>query len=115
MYEKGSPVKVTVEIGEQGIKEMEFVGKVVIDGSDFMAVQFDTIIIPKMDIKTAEPIPGDEPLEQILGAERMSGDGVERPTPPRVDNVRFLPVETESPVQKPKKPTQQSSQQQPKK
>lgn len=104
MYEKGSPVKVTVEIGEAGVKELEFVGKVVIDGSDFMAVRFDTIILPKMGIKAAEPIPEDQPLEQVLGTERKVSDGVERPKPPKVDNVRFLPIETESQPQEPSKP-----------
>ena len=117
MYEKGSPIKVTVGIGEAGVKELEFIGTVVVDGSDFMAVKFDTIIIPKMDIKSAEPIPADQPLEQVLGAERMAGDGVERPKPPTVENVRFLPVEPEPKTQKPQQPgkPQQPAAQQPRK
>jgi len=93
MYEKGSSVKVTIDIGENGVKELEFVGKVVIDGSDFMAVQFDTIIIPKMEIKSADPLPEDQSLEDILGAEKDAAGAIERPEPPKVENVRFLPVE----------------------
>ncbi len=104
MYEKGSSVRVTVGIGVDGVTELEFVGKVVIDGSDFMAVQFDTIIIPKMDIKSAEPIPGDQSLEELLGAERMAADGVERPKPPIVENVRFLPPKTEAKTREPQRP-----------
>ena len=38
MYEKGSSIKVAVEIGGSGVKELEFIGKVVIDAVDFMAV-----------------------------------------------------------------------------
>jgi hypothetical protein len=103
MYEKGSSVKVTVCIGEAGVTEMEFVGKVVIDGSDFMAVQFDTIIIPKMDIRSAEPIPDGQSLEQLLGAERMAADGVERPKPPTVEDVRFLSQAPEADAQEPQR------------
>lgn len=54
MYEKGKSVKITVTVGDSGLKELEFVGRVVIDAVDFMAIQFDTLIIPKMEIKSAE-------------------------------------------------------------
>jgi len=102
MYEKGSSVRVTVDIGEAGINELEFVGKVVIDGSDFMAIQFDTIIIPKTEIKGAEPLPEGQDLEQVLGTERKADD-VDRPKPPRVEGVRFLPMEPERKKQAPPK------------
>jgi hypothetical protein len=102
MYEDGSLIKIVVEVGEDGLKELEFVGRVVVDGSDFMAIQFDTLIIPKSEIKSADPIPEDKKLEDILGAEK-EGVGVERPAPPKVDNVRFLPQEPEKPKQKPQK------------
>jgi hypothetical protein len=95
MYEKGSSVKITVEVGDSGIKELEFVGRVVIDAVDFMAVQFDTIIIPKMEIKSAEPLP-DKPLEEVLGTERSKEDDVNRPKPPKVEEVRFLEQEHEA-------------------
>jgi hypothetical protein len=103
MYEKGSSVKVTVNIGEGGVNELDFIGKVVIDGADFMAVQFDTIIIPKMDIKSAEPIPEGQDLEMVIGTEKGTEGGVERPKPPTVGNVRFLSSE---PVPQEKKPAQ---------
>jgi hypothetical protein len=93
MYEKGSTVKVSVEIGGSGLKELEFIGRVVLDASDFMAVQFDTIVIPKMEIKSAEPLP-DKPLEEIFGTDKEDGEAVERPKPPKVENVRFLPEES---------------------
>ncbi len=110
MYEKGSPIKVNVNIGETGLQELEFVGKVVIDGSDFMAIEFDTLIVSKTNIKSAESIPGDQPLEQILGADK-EGEGLERPKPPRVENVRFLPLKPEAPKQAPtEKPKQQTQQ-----
>ena len=89
MYEKGSSIKVTVDIGNAGVKELEFIGKVVIDETDFMAVQFDTIIIPKMEIKSAEPLP-DKPLEEVLGTVRSREDDVNRPKPPKVEKVRFI-------------------------
>jgi hypothetical protein len=89
MYEKGSSIKVNLEIGSSGIKELEFIGKVVIDEADFMAVQFDTIIIPKMEIKSAEPLP-DKPLEEVLGAVRSREDDINRPKPPKVEGVRFI-------------------------
>jgi len=89
MYEKGSPIRVSVEIGGSGLKELEFIGKVVIDETDFMAVQFDTIIIPKMEIKSAEPLP-DKPLEEVLGTGRSREDNVNRPKPPKVEGVRFI-------------------------
>ena len=107
MYEKGSSVKVTINIGDGGVKELDFVGKVVIDGNDFMAVQFDTIIIPKMDIKSAEPIPEGQDLEQLVGADKSGGDGVERPKPPKVGNVKFLPRESEPKEKKPARPPSQ--------
>jgi hypothetical protein len=114
MYEKGSSVKVTVSIGDGGVKELDFIGKVVIDGNDFMAVQFDTIIIPKMDIKAAEPIPEGQDLEQVVGADKSSGGaGVERPKPPKVGDVRFLSLESESHEKKPAKPSQTPGQQRP--
>jgi hypothetical protein len=93
MYEKGSSIRVNVDISESGVRELEFIGEVVIDASDFMAVKFDTIIIPKMDIKNAEPLP-DSPLEEVLGVQETTGAAavVERPKPPEVENVRFLPV-----------------------
>ena len=104
MYEKGSPIKVSLNIGEAGMQELEFVGKVVIDGSDFMAIEFDALIIPKVNIRSADSIPGDQPLEQVLGTER-EGAILERLKPPKVDNVRFLPLEPEAqkraPEQKP--------------
>ena len=50
MYEDGSLIKVVVEVGEDGLKELEFVGRVVVDGSDFMAIQFDTLIIRQVFI-----------------------------------------------------------------
>ncbi len=89
MYEKGKSVKVNVEIGGSGIKELEFIGRVVIDAVDFMAVQFDTVIIPKMEIKSAEPLP-DRPLEEVLGTVMSKEDDVNRPKPPKVEGVRFL-------------------------
>ncbi len=93
MYEKGSSIKVNVEIGESGVRELEFIGEVVIDASDFMAVKFDTIIISKMDIKNAEPLP-DSPLEEVLGVQEITGaaTAAERPKPPEVKDVRFLPI-----------------------
>lgn len=104
MYEKGSSIRVTVDIGEAGVRELEFIGKVVIDASDFMAVKFDTIIIPKVEIKNAEPLP-DRPLEEVLGAGGGdAGDGVERPKPPEVENVRFLRVEPKGGAKSPVKP-----------
>ncbi len=101
MYEKGSPVRVTVGIGDGGIKELEFIGKVVIDASDFMAVQFDTVILPKMEIRAAEPLP-DKPLEEILGTARAAKGGVDRPKPPKVEGVRFV---VEKAKTKPRKPS----------
>jgi hypothetical protein len=89
MYEKGTSVRVTVDIGEKGISELEFLGRVVIDATDFMAIQFDIVIIPKMQIKSADPLP-DKPLEEVLGTELARVDGVNRPKPPKVENVRFL-------------------------
>lgn len=88
-YEKGTAVKVTVDISNTGLSELQFVGRIVIDASDFMAIQFDTVIVPKMEIKTAETIP-DKPLEELLGTEISVSDGVNRPKPPKVENVRFL-------------------------
>jgi len=97
MYEKGSSIKVNVEIGESGVRELEFIGEVVIDANDFMAVKFDTIIIQKMDIKNAEPLP-DCPLEEVLGVQEITGAAAaaERPKPPEVKDVRFLPVKPKS-------------------
>lgn len=89
MYEKGNPLKITVDIGASGITKLEFIGKVVLDADDFLAVQFDTIVIPKMDLKTVEPLP-DKPLEEVFGTDREGGEAVERPKPPTVENVRFL-------------------------
>jgi hypothetical protein len=89
MYEKGNQVKVAVEIGGGGVKELRFVGRVVVDAEDFMAIQFDTIILPKMEIKSADPLP-DKPIEEILGTELSAIDAVSRPKPPKVENVRFL-------------------------
>ncbi len=89
MYEKGSSVKITVDVGDSGLRELEFVGRVVIDAVDFMAIQFDTLIIPKMEIKSAESLP-DKPLEEILGTQRSVEDDVSRPKPPKVERVRFL-------------------------
>ncbi|GAB4338548.1 MAG: hypothetical protein Kow0099_12730 [Candidatus Abyssubacteria bacterium] len=89
MYEKGTSVRVTVDMGDKGITELEFLGRVVIDATDFMAIQFDTIIIPKMQIKSADPLP-DKPLEEVLGTELARVDGVNRPKPPKVENVRFI-------------------------
>ncbi len=103
MYEKGSSVKVTVDIGDGGIKELEFVGKVVIDATDFMAVQFDTIVIPKMEIKSAELLP-DKPLEEVLGTDRALAEGVDRPKPPKVEDVRFLTEEQEAGTEKAAQP-----------
>ena len=102
MYEKGSPVRVTVGIGDGGIKELEFIGKVVIDASDFMAVQFDTVILPKMEIRTAEPLP-DKPLEEILGTARAAKGGVDRPKPPKVEGGRFVVEEAAAKPPVPKK------------
>jgi hypothetical protein len=101
MYEKGNSVRVTVEIGDAGLKELEFVGKIVIDATDFMAVQFDTVIIPKMEIKSAELLP-DKPLEEVLGTERSKEGGVDRPKPPKVDQVRFLKGTVEPEDEKPR-------------
>lgn len=101
MYEKGNPLKITVDIGASGITKLEFIGKVVLDANDFLAVQFDTLIIPKMDLKTVEPLP-DKPLEEIFGTDREGGEAVERPQPPKVDNVRFLPEKAEK-AEAPKK------------
>lgn len=92
MYEKGSAVRVSVDLGSTGLKELEFLGKVVIDAADFMAIQFDTIIIPKVEIRSAEPLP-DKPLEEVLGTEKALSDEVDRPKPPKVENVRFLPAD----------------------
>jgi hypothetical protein len=89
MFEKGSPVRVALEIGATGLKELRFIGKVVIDADDFMAIQFDTIILPKMEIKSADPIP-DKPLEEVLGTDLSAIDAVSRPKPPKVENVRFI-------------------------
>lgn len=89
MYEKGSPVKVCVEIGPSGIKELQFIGKILIDAEDFMAIQFETVILPKMEIKSADPLP-DKPVEEILGTELSMADAVNRPKPPKVENVRFI-------------------------
>jgi len=89
VYEKGTAVRVTVDISNTGLTELQFVGKVVIDASDFMAIEFDTVIVPKVEIKTAEPLP-DKPLEEVLGTEIAVSDGVNRPKPPKVENVRFL-------------------------
>jgi hypothetical protein len=89
MYEKGSPVRVCVEIGPSGIKELQFIGKVLIDAEDFMAIQFDTIILPKMEIKSAEPLP-DRPVEEVLGMELSAIDAVNRLRPPKIENVRFI-------------------------
>ncbi len=89
MYEKGNLVKVSLEIGGSGIKELQFMGKVVVDAEDFMAIQFDTVILPKMEIKSAEPLP-DKPVEEILGTELSAIDAVNRPKPPKVENVRFI-------------------------
>lgn len=114
MFEKGSSVKVSINIGDGGVKELDFVGKVVIDGNDFMAVQFDTIIIPKMDIKSAEPIPEGQDIEQVVGSDSSGdGDGLERPKPPTVGNVRFLPRESEAKEKKPARPPQTPGQQPP--
>lgn len=93
MYEKGSSVKVTVDIGQEGIRELEFIGRVVIDGADFMAVQFDTIIIPKVEIASAEPIPEGQDLEQVIGTDKGIEGKVKRPKPPTVGRVRFLPLD----------------------
>jgi hypothetical protein len=101
MYEKGSSVKVTLDIGQEGIRELEFVGRVVIDGADFMAVQFDTIIIPKVEITSAEPIPEGQDLEQVIGTDKGIEGNVDRPKPPTVGRVRFLPLEVQE-----KKPAQ---------
>ena len=79
---------------------MEFIGKVVIDASDFMAVQLDTVILPKMEIRAAEPLP-DKPLEEVLGTAKRAKDGVDRPKPPKVEGVRFL---VEKAKTKPPKP-----------
>jgi hypothetical protein len=115
MYEKGSPIRVNVNIGEAGLQELEFVGRVVIDGSDFMAIEFDTLIIPKVNIKSADSMPEDQPLEDVLGAEK-EGANLERPEPPKVDNVRFLPLEPKERKQAPKpKPAQNPQQRRPKK
>jgi hypothetical protein len=95
MYEKGSKVKVTVDISNAGLRELEFIGKVVIDATDFMAIQFDTIIIPKMEIKSSDPVP-DKPLEELLGAELSRSEGVRAAKPPKVENVRFLFAEGEA-------------------
>jgi hypothetical protein len=112
MYEKGSAIKVTINIGDGGIKELDFVGKIVIDGNDFMAVQFDTIIIPKVDIKAAEPIPDGKDLEHMMGVDKGSGGGgIERPEPPKVGNVRFLSLESDSLAKTQAKPPQASGQQ----
>ena len=89
MYEKGSPVRVCVEIGPSRIKELQFIGKVLVDAEDFMAIQFDTIILPKMEIKSAEPLP-DRPVEEVLGMELSAIDAVNRPRPPKIENVRFI-------------------------
>lgn len=97
MYEKGSSIKITVDVGGSGLRELEFVGRVVIDAVDFMAVQFDTIIVPKMEIKSAESLP-DKPLEEVLGTERSVEDDVNRPKPPKVEGVRFLEGELDEPV-----------------
>ncbi len=94
MYEKGNTVKVTVDVGDSGLKELEFVGRVVIDATDFMAIQFDTIIIPKMEIKSADLLP-EKPLEELLGTSMSKADAVNRPKPPKVENVRFLSQEPE--------------------
>ncbi len=102
MYEKGETIRVTVDISEQGVTELQFIGKVLIDASDFMAIQFDTIIIPKVEIKSAEPVP-EEPLEEVLGTTISHADDVKRPKPPKVENVRFLPLTPEGPKQKPHK------------
>ena len=98
MYEKDTAVRVTVDLGDTGIKELQFVGRVVIDAEDFMAIQFDTVILPKMEIKSADPLP-DKPLEEVLGTQFSSIDEVNRPKPPKVELVRFI----EEPAQ-PKKP-----------
>ncbi len=95
MFEKGSAVKVTVDISNAGLRELQFVGKVVIDATDFMAIQFDTIILPKMEIRAADPVP-DKPLEEVLGTELSRSDGVRRIEPPKVENVRFLYAEGEA-------------------
>jgi hypothetical protein len=89
MYEKGSGVKVSIEIGGSGVRELQFLGKVLIDAEDFMAIQFDTVILPKMEIKSAEPVP-DKPVEDILGTDLASSEVVKRPKPPKVENVRFI-------------------------
>lgn len=102
MYEKGSAIKVTLDISDAGLRELQFVGRVVIDATDFMAIQFDTIIIPKVEIKAAEPLP-DKPLEEVLGMEIARADGVERPKPPKVENVRFLAEQPDAEVKKPGK------------
>ncbi len=102
MYEKGTAVRVTLDISSAGLKELEFVGRVVIDATDFMAIQFDTVIIPKVEIKAAEPLP-DKPLEEVLGTEIARSDGVERPKPPKVENVRFLAEQSGAGMKKPGK------------
>ncbi|RJP21540.1 MAG: hypothetical protein C4520_09630 [Candidatus Abyssobacteria bacterium SURF_5] len=89
MFEKGSPLRVSIDIGGSGVRELHFVGKVVIDAEDFMAIQFDTIILPKMEIKSADQIP-DKPLEEVLGTEISASDAVKRLKPPKVENVRFI-------------------------
>ncbi|MBI5118756.1 hypothetical protein HZA56_19985 [Candidatus Poribacteria bacterium] len=95
MYEKGNTVKVAVNVGDSGLKELAFVGRIVIDATDFMAIQFDTIIIPKMEIKSADLLP-DKPLEEVLGTSISKNDAVHRPKPPIVENVRFLSQEPEA-------------------
>jgi hypothetical protein len=95
MYEKGNTVKVTVNVGDGGLKELEFVGRIVIDATDFMAIQFDTIIIPKMEIKSADLLP-DKPLEEVLGTSISKNAAVHRSKAPKVENVRFLSQEPEA-------------------
>jgi len=93
MYEKGSQVKVLVELDATGVKELQFLGRVVVDAEDFMAIHFDTVILPKMQIKSADPLP-DKPLEEILGTDLTFMDAINRPKPPKVENVRFIKEDT---------------------
>jgi hypothetical protein len=106
MYDKGSSVRITVSLGDSGAKELEFTGTVVIDATDFMAVKFDTIIIPKIEIKSAELLP-DKPLEEVLGTERSRDDDVNRPKPPKVEKVRFLAEPSQEQVKQQTAPKKQ--------
>ena len=69
MPEKESNVKVPLDISTIGPGKLESVGTVMIDAPDFMAIQFDTMIVSKTAIESATQFP-DKPLDEQLGARR---------------------------------------------